>query len=59
MKHQVPLDFNGERLAVLVVWQQLPPVSRKEAVALWAHLIALAAQRRSNNKGGRHEPAQR
>lgn len=58
MKQQVSLDFSGARAAVVVTWQQLPPASRKEAVALWARLVALAAQRRSNTKGGRHELAQ-
>jgi len=35
------------------IWKQVPERCRKEALALWAQLIAAAAQRRSKQKGAR------
>jgi hypothetical protein len=53
MVRQRSLDLGGERLAA--IWKQVPERCRKEAVALWAQLIAACAQRRPNHKGARHE----
>jgi hypothetical protein len=50
MERQRSLDLGGERLAA--IWKRLPERSRKQAIALWAQLIAAAAQRRSKRKGG-------
>lgn len=59
MKRQELLDFGGERVAAREIWRQLPPASRKEAVAHWARLIAAAVQRRSIRRGAHHEHAKR
>jgi len=45
------LDLGGERLAAM--WKQLPERCRKEVIALWAQLIAGAAQSRSKRKGAK------
>jgi hypothetical protein len=50
MVRQRSLDFGGERLAT--IWKQIPERFRKEAVSLWAQLIAAAARRHSSRKGG-------
>jgi hypothetical protein len=49
MARQRSLDFGTEPLAV--IWKQVPERCRKQAVALWAQLIAAAAQRRPKGKG--------
>jgi len=51
MARQRSLDFGTERLAA--IWKQVPELCRKQTVALWARLIAAAAQRRSMSKGGK------
>jgi len=51
MVRQRSLDFGTERLAT--IWKQVPERCRKEALALWAQLIAAAVQRRSKQKGAR------
>lgn len=51
MARQRSLDFGIERLAA--TWRQVPERCRKQTVALWAQLIAAAAQRRPKQRGGR------
>lgn len=57
MKRQEFLDFRGERRVAHAVWKQLPEVGRKQAVALWARLIAVAVQRGLKPNGVVHDPA--
>ncbi len=57
MARQRTLDFGGERLAA--IWKQVPERCQKQAVALWAQLIAAAAQRRPNQKEQGHERTDR
>src|SRR6266508_1620372 len=42
MPRQRTLNFTGKQLGVL--WKQLPERCRKEAVAIWARVIALTVQ---------------
>ena len=49
MVRQRSLDFSGEQLAA--IWKAVPERCRKHTVALWARLIAAAAQRASKRKG--------
>lgn len=49
MARQRSLDFGTERLAA--IWKQVPEGCRKQTVALWARLIAAAAQRRPKRRG--------
>lgn len=49
MPRQISLDLRRERLGAL--WKRLPERCRREAVALWAQLIARAAQSNSTKKG--------
>ena len=51
MARQRLLDLGGDRLAAM--WKELPERCRKEAVALWAQLIAALAQAGSKRKGGK------
>lgn len=48
MPKQRALDLRGEELWML--WERLPERCRKEAVVIWARLIAQAAQVSSKSK---------
>ena len=48
MSKQRALDLRGEGLWAL--WEQLPERCRKEAVVIWARLIAQATQVSSKSK---------
>ena len=48
MSKQRPLDLGGDGLFAL--WRQLPEPSRQEAIALWARVIAKAAQSEKQTK---------
>jgi hypothetical protein len=50
MPRQRTLDFAGEKLGAL--WKQLPERCRREAVATWARVIALAVQAPPKKKEG-------
>jgi len=51
MPRQRTLNFTGKQLGVL--WKQLPERCRKEAVAIWARVIALTVQASAERKGTR------
>jgi hypothetical protein len=53
MSKQRTLDFGGERL--WAVWHHLSERSRKEAITVWARLIAAAAQGDQQGKGHTRE----
>lgn len=57
MVRQRLLDLGGEQFAA--IWKQIPERCRKEALALWAQLIAASAQRRSSAKEPGHERTDR
>lgn len=48
MPKQRALDLRGEGLFSL--WRQLPEHCRKDAIAIWARLIAKAAQSKKQTK---------
>jgi hypothetical protein len=50
MPKQRALDLRSEGLFSL--WRQLPEHCRKEAVAIWARLIARAAQSKKRTRKG-------
>jgi len=50
MPRQRTLDFGGEKLGAL--WKQFPERCRREAIAAWARVIALAAQANAKEKRG-------
>ncbi len=50
MPRQRTLDFGGEKLGAL--WKQFPERCRREAIAVWARVIALAAQAHAKEKTG-------
>ena len=50
MPRQRTLDFGGEKLGAL--WKRFPERCRREAMAAWARVIALAAQATTKEKKG-------
>ncbi len=50
MPRQRLLDFGGEKLAAL--WRRFPERCRREAIAAWARVIALAARAPAKEKRG-------
>ena len=57
MPRQRTLNFDSEQVGAL--WKQLPEGCRKEAVAIWARVIALAVQASTLRKGARDEASDR
>ena len=51
MPKQRVLDLRGEGLFAL--WRQLPERCRKDVIAVWARLIARAAQQSTQSKTNR------
>ncbi len=50
MARQRTLDLGGEKLGTL--WKQLPERCRREAIAIWARVIALAVAASAKKKKG-------